>query len=228
MLDEYDLICSLGGSCATAKQLKMAGLRREALPFDWLFHLDNRPLEYLPKAFKNNFNDWLLRENLRELSDSEKGDSACFQYCDEISGYNFIHDFHSQKDSANEYCIVISKYKKRIKRLIKKLKRAENILFVLDARYDVDLNLLIKLKKTIECKYCKTTVSFIVFQFCSQKNGEIHEDWGNVYYIQRNHNQMDYNGLPPEWEPIRHLKLRIRETFINKITLWKHLGKRLK
>lgn len=45
MLDEYDLICSLGGSCATAKQLKMAGLRREALPFDWLFHLDNRPLE---------------------------------------------------------------------------------------------------------------------------------------------------------------------------------------
>ena len=116
-MEKYDLIFSLGGSCATAKQLKMNGLRNASYPFDWLFCLNDRHLKYLIKAFQTDFHDWLLYENLRELTTEERGDSKCFQYCDEAIGYNFIHDFHKPKEDITEYTEVKDKQQQNSKLL---------------------------------------------------------------------------------------------------------------
>ena len=51
MGNSYDLIFSLGGSCAVAKQMIFKGLRTESLPFDWVFHMENSTLDYLCKGF---------------------------------------------------------------------------------------------------------------------------------------------------------------------------------
>lgn len=159
MEQHYDFVCSLGGSCAVAKQLKFKGLRKQSLPFDWLFHLDNTPLQYLSNAFQNNFKDFLQFDALRELTPEERGDSTYFQYKDKISGYNFIHDFPSPKEEI--YKTVLKKYKRRIFRLQYNLFLSRNVLFILDSRYDCKIENLELIKKTVESKYgCKVFLFF--------------------------------------------------------------------
>lgn len=206
-MEKYDLIFSLGGSCATAKQLKMNGLRNASYPFDWLFCLNDRHLKYLINAFQTDFHDWLLYENLRELTAEERGDSKCFQYCDEVSGYNFIHDFHKPKEDITEYTEVKDKYKRRINRLLEKISKSKNILIIFDARYDVDISLLKELKKVIENKYKRTHVKFILLQFCAKESKCVTKKWITIYYIPRNHTVLDYNSTPDEWKFVSNLKL---------------------
>ena len=215
MKEYYDFVCSLGGSCAIAKQLKFKGLRKESLPFDWLFHLDDRPLRYLIKAFKTNFDDFLLLTSLRELTEDERGDSACFQYKDEISGYNFIHDFQAPKEEC--YDNVLMKYKRRIRRLEERLFSSSDVLLILDARYKVDIYLLKEIKKCVEFKYgCR--VDFVLLQFFADHDGYAKVDGGGeIFYRKRGHSIEDYNGEPEVYEFIRHIKLRENASKLYKI-----------
>ena len=59
----FDHIVSLGGSCQVAYQLDRLKLRFEAFPFDWLFSTN---IEKVIDALENNFQDWMLEENLIE------------------------------------------------------------------------------------------------------------------------------------------------------------------
>lgn len=214
MNKHYDFVCSLGGSCAVAKQLKFKGLRKESLPFDWLFHLDNLPLQYLNTAFKNNFNDFLQFDALRELTLEERGDSPFFQYKDETSGYNFIHDFHSPKE--NSYKSVLHKYKRRIFRLQYRLFLAKKVLFILDSRYQCKIENLKKIKETVESIYgCK--VFFVLLQFNASFNGFVNHDWIDIYYRTRNHSMDDYNAQPEVYEFIRKINIRKNKSKLNKL-----------
>lgn len=208
-MESFDFVCSLGGSCATAKQLQFNNLRNCSLPFDWLFCLDDRPLKYLKIAFENNFNDWLLFENLRELEENERGNSKLFQYCDEASGYNFIHDFHQPKENQNEYDSVMEKYQRRIRRLLHLIAHSKNVLFVLDARYEVNIKLLYDIKQVIEKKY-KTKVKFLLFQFNAHENKVERQSWITIRYISRNYTNDDYNRQPEEWNCLKNIFIKNR------------------
>lgn len=71
---EYDLIFSLGGSCAAACQLKQRGLRPCSLPLDYTFFWHSaKPLRMLAKCLDENFSHFLLKENLEELKGKERG-----------------------------------------------------------------------------------------------------------------------------------------------------------
>lgn len=76
--EKYDLICSLGGNCMAASQIRQRGLRVASLPFDWTFIVNDKPLYKLAEGFKNKFKDFLLKENLQEMTDEEKADSILF------------------------------------------------------------------------------------------------------------------------------------------------------
>lgn len=208
----YDFICSLGGSCATAKQLQFCNMRMESLPFDWLFHLDNRTLGYLVNAFQCNFSDWMLFNNLRELNESERGDSNDFQYIDENSFYRFIHDFKKPKQIDCQYKYVIHKYKRRFHRLRDRLRNAHYTLFILDAVYKVDISLIKDIKECVERKF-PTKVFFLIMQFNNGKDEFLSNKWLTIVGMQRGRCRDDYVSTPCEWTIIRQLYLLPRRTW---------------
>ena len=67
MQNKYDLICSLGGSCAAAHNLRIRGLRNAAYPFDWTYFTSDEAIYQLAEGFKNKFEKYMLKENLVEL-----------------------------------------------------------------------------------------------------------------------------------------------------------------
>lgn len=66
----FDHIVSLGGFCQVAYQLDRLKLRFEAFPFDWIFSTN---VERVLEALENDFQDWMLEENLIESEFTETG-----------------------------------------------------------------------------------------------------------------------------------------------------------
>lgn len=203
----FDFIMSLGGSCATAKQLSFCGLRQRSLPFDWLFHLNNQTLDYLIEGFSNGFDHWMFINDMRPLEEGERGNSNCFQYHDNATGYNTIHDFHNEIHNLSEYDSVKQKYKRRFDRLEHYLSKAHTALFVLDARYDVDILKLKKIKNVVESKHPDLVLSILLMQFISVKEDMYEADGIKVIKYTRNHTIDDYNGSPKEWDVLKTISI---------------------
>lgn len=131
---EYDLIVSLGGSCAEANQLKVRGLRLVSYPFDWIFTKEATSLERLVDCFREDFANWMIPENLVEIDPAEYDPHAAkYQYRDSFTGYRFIHDFLKPKEkSAVE---VRDKYMRRIKRMYSQFFKAQKIALCFDADF---------------------------------------------------------------------------------------------
>lgn len=179
---KYDLIFSLGGSCAAAYQLKVRNMRVASLPFDWLFCVDNSALINLIKCFEEDFQGWFLKENLKELKDEEKGESPLYQYKDIATGYRFIHDFHKALDENGEYEKNKSKYARRIGRLYKYLDKAQKICLLFDSNFKSDIDLFRRLQKVLEEKFGKKDlIDFVICEFESDKCENIIEDNISVY-----------------------------------------------
>ena len=204
----YDFVMSLGGSCAVAKQLSFCGLRQRSLPFDWLFHFDNQPLDYLCEAIVNGFEHWMYINDLRPLYDWERGDSTHYQYHDNATGYNSIHDFDYEIHNLAAYNSVKEKYARRFKRLQYYLSKSKDVLLILDARYEVDINKLKKIKVAIESKYNSVDVKIILIQFISENEEEYELDWIKVFKHTRNHSIADYTSTPDDWNFIKNIKLK--------------------
>ena len=101
--EKFDMIISLGGSCAAATQMTGRALRAYSLPFDWTFTSDYRPVEYFSEGLKDKFKNLCLKKNLEELKGSERGDERFkFQYKDNYTGYRFIHLFHNDINSESD------------------------------------------------------------------------------------------------------------------------------
>lgn len=203
----FDTIVSLGGSCATAKQLKFKKLRKCSYPFDWLFHNNNEALCYLIKAFETDFSDWMKRDKLIPLKYEERGDSPLNQYHDLNTGFNTIHDFHKPVEDDEEYNAVITKYKRRISRLLDHISKSKHTLLILDARYPVCINCLADLKKVIESKYPNDVVQVLLFQFNASENAYYENEWLAIRKMTRNHSNLEYNGEPCEWDILKEITL---------------------
>ncbi len=134
MKKEYDLVLSLGGSCAEANQLKVRGLRMISLPFDWLFTKEAATLERLAECFCDDFTNWLKLENLVEIDPDERNPNAAkYQYKDLYTGYRFIHDFLRPKEEC--FDSVRDKYMRRIARCKERLITAKRIAICFDADF---------------------------------------------------------------------------------------------
>ena len=56
---EYDLICSLGGNCAAAHNLRIRNLRTVAYPFDWTYFKSDSAVYKLADNFVDGFKNFL-------------------------------------------------------------------------------------------------------------------------------------------------------------------------
>ncbi len=151
--EKFDFVCSLGGNCMAASQLRQRGLRTFSLPFDWLYIKDEQTLYKLAECFKNNFKTFMLKENMRPVSQQEfpnNGHPDRIFYQDMMSGYYFLNHFDKELDVDNEYEKVSKKIKRRIERLNRLIKKSNRILFLLSSTFEISEDSILFLSNTLK------------------------------------------------------------------------------
>lgn len=205
---EYDLVCSLGGNCAAAHNLRYRDMRLYSLPFDWCFSKSEKPIEYLSEGFKNNFKNLALKENLEEINFSQEHKDK-FQYFDKYSEYYFLNHFNKPITEQGSYEDFNSKLRRRIDRLIEKIKTGKKILFILSTTNETDLSCVETLHNTLKEIYSNKQFDFVVISFsCSQD--EIYKINENitVYKYKRPQNEYDFIKTNFEWAFLDNIKIK--------------------
>jgi len=189
----YDMLVSLGGSCAAASQLKWRGLRQMSFPFDSLYCETPVTLKHLADLFETDFKNWPIREQLVEMGEGEKRpEAAPFQYHDKVTGFRFIHDFRFPVTDDNAYSDFSDKYRRRLHRLFECLKKADRICLLFDSNYSGCEQGLRRLREVLLKKYgASKTIDVVWVEFESDHFGEENEDSFRRFRFV--HPKTDYN-----------------------------------
>ena len=238
MMKEYDLIVSLGGNCAAACQLRMRGKRPFSLPFDWLCMENPETIEWLAHAFKTDFSDFCLKKNLVPIEKGElpEGGTTQYRYVDVVSGYRFIHHFHKPIEGGDGYETVYSMLSRRLRRMDRLLRAANDVLFILATNFTYELSLIEILADAIKAKYACPNLDFIAMQFGAQfTDGRLAEEgstdfcrWGRY---KRRLGGYDLSLTSAEWAFMDDVALKgfplrpIKGLDKVRYKLWKHLSK---
>lgn len=201
MVDKFDLICSLGGSCSVAHNLLIRNLRKFALPFDWTYIKSEDAIYNLAECFKNNFQDFLLRENLQELVGEEYNNSHSnkVQYKDSKTGYYWVNHFDRKIENLNEYQKVKQKIDRRIRRLKFCIDKSEQILFILSVNFNIKIESIQYLSSTLQALYSNKNFQFKVIVFSSKEDQILKIKNIEINYYKRDYNNYDYNQTNYEW-----------------------------
>lgn len=200
--DAYDLIVSLGGNCSAAAQLRIRGLRHMALPFDWLYIVDERPLIWLADHVADNWELLCLKENLMEITPdhSEWTDEHldCAKYVDVESGYRFINHFKASADFEEEYLRVCETLRRRIERLVS-ICRHGRVLFLLATEIRVSDAVLERVLSAFGGAFPASHFELRYLHFGSDEWME--RDCGAVHIVEigRRQNRYDFVKTNFEW-----------------------------
>ncbi|QJC52531.1 peptidase [Paenibacillus albicereus] len=143
----YDLIVSLGSSCAPAIHMKRLGLRKFSMPFDWVVSLT---LADVTRVLASDFQDFMLRGNLDKSPDSifpqyyledgepvlsgtgENGLAKCHLVEDRRTGFISVHDFPIVEGLPwdHAYPAYKAKLDERIARFRNELRACSHPLFI--------------------------------------------------------------------------------------------------
>jgi hypothetical protein len=118
----HDAIINLGGDCQITYQLQIHGLRKYALPFDWLI----TPYHSLRALLEHNFEGFLAPDNFQFFV-NEKNEKYIL---DKKYGTRFIHDFKLQEDFLQDYENIAQKYVRRINRFNNLILTSQSPLFM--------------------------------------------------------------------------------------------------
>ncbi len=219
----YDLVCSLGGNCATAFQLRYRGMRSFSLPFDWTYIENEKPMEYLSEGFADGFKNLALKENLKRVEGNE---AHAVIYQDTYSGYFFPN--HFKEDAEKEYHAFYQKLCRRTERLLAKIKSARKVLFILSASFPVDVGCLEKLNKKLTELYPEVGFDFEIISFGCPSEEE--KTVSNIHLKRcvRQQNLYDFYKTNFEWVFLDYIALPSKSH--NKIPLLsiKAFGKRFR
>ena len=215
--ERYDLICSLGGNCSAAHNLKFRNMRYYSLPFDRCYVTDEAPFRYLSKGFQNNFSDFFLKENLIQ---QEGNIHHPIIYRDSVSLYFFPHHLKATLDTPGSYESAASKMQRRIGRLLKKMKEAQSILFILATAFCFDIECIRELSATLNKLYPDKNIQFKVLQFDSPlPNSEEHLENIHLMRFSRLQNNYDFYKTNFEWAFLDSIEISSAGKKKNKWTL---------
>lgn len=207
---KFDLIFSLGGSCASASQLKYRNLRYCSLPFDYFFTNNEETFTKLIECFKDDFKQFFLQKNLAELTGAERGNdnSGCVQYKDIYTGYRAIHLFKKPAIDEKEYNRVKKVLNRRINRLYKLLFASKQVMILLDTNHNVNISILEELIKLLKEKFCIEHIILNFVQFESKISeleciGDI-----NIYKLTRERNFYDFAMTNYIWSFLDNIKVK--------------------
>ena len=209
---QYDLVCSLGGNCAAAFQLKYRDMRAFSLPFDWCYIENEKPVEYLCEGFADGFKNLALKENMKRLPGTA---NHAVIYQDTYSGYVFPN--HFKTDEEKEYDLFYKKLCRRTERLINKIKNARKVLFILSTTFGADITCLEKLNECLTKLYPNVHFDFEAVSFACPRDEE--QTIGNIHFRRcfRQQNLYDFHRTNYEWAFLDQILLS--EKSHNKIPL---------
>ena len=215
-IKKYDLICSLGGNCMIASQLRQRGMRPFSLPFDWCYFTTTQAIKYLCEGFKDDFKNFLLKENLVPLEGEEYNtnhtDKA--QFKDTYTGYYFANHFPLNVPLSKSYCRVNKKIQKRIKRLIKAIKKSKKILFMISTVIEIDISEIENLKQALQEKYPSKVFDFRIISFGRNKDEIIEKENILIKNYERKDNFYDFVRTNIEWQyMVDNIVLNPQKTF---------------
>ena len=173
---EYDLICSLGGNCSAAHNLRYRNMRYFSLPFDWCFIVNENPIKKLAECFKNDtLYKIAQKENLIPLTEEEEklvnSHSNTFHYKDSFSEYYFVNHFKKPLSDGG-YEDFRKDFEKRLSRLKNYIEQSNCILFILTTDIDFNEDVLLNLIKTLSDLYPKKNIDYRVMYFNAKSNDE--------------------------------------------------------
>lgn len=208
-LNSYNLICSLGANCSATFQIVYRKMRKYALPFDWTSMKEDECLYKMAEGFKNNFKDYMLRENLIKLEKKEHSEahSDKVQFKDIYTKLYYYNHFEKDLDTDNEYEKVKNKFDKRVKRFLYKIKNAEKILFVLSSAVNFSTDAIYNLVDTLELLYPNKKINIHIKLFNQKENKIVSYKSCNIYYYQRSENLYDYTETNFEWSFLDNVRV---------------------
>lgn len=204
MKKTYDLIYSIGASCACAGYMKKHFLRTFSGPLDWL---TNTTLETNTNFIINDFNDFLNIEDFEYIGKNPKPEQNCDEYKNTRTGLNFYHDFKSDIPFEESFRFVQEKYKRRISRFYEKIKSNERVLLIwFNYTGNTPAETIIEQCNAVMDKFGKK-LDFLIIEHDETKtsgkieNKQLSENITHVLlYIQKN----DENGSPTTYGDIKN------------------------
>lgn len=209
----YDLVVSLGANCSAAAQLRIRGLRHVALPFDWLYVVDERPFVWLADHVSDNWAALCLKENLSEITpdhpewNSEHLDRV--KYVDSESGYRFVNHFNASVDHEEEYLRVYGTLRRRIERLVSICQGGGgHILFLLATEVRVSEATLAHVLSAFERRFPTTHFSLRYLHFGTGQYGECDSGAVHISEIGRRQNRYDFVKTNFEWVFLDEIRVK--------------------
>lgn len=126
-MKEYDLIVSLGASCACTMALRDVGLQQGSWPLDWAA---SPGLVRAVETIENDFEHWFDCEDL-ELWDVRLQEGGVQRvYRNRRTGFGFPHEFTNASPIEKSYAVEREKYLRRIDRFYRCVSSQKKVLAV--------------------------------------------------------------------------------------------------
>ncbi len=198
---KYDFCLTLGGSCAAASQLRRSGKRTAALPFDWLMTHEARSFDCQVQVVCGE-HEWLEKGNIKRIMPPYQGPGlGPFQYRDEGTGFEFLHDFHGDiGENPQLYDDVVAVYRRRFDRLRAWLANARKVFLVLDSPLKFSNEHLEELRSLWVVRF--PNVEFDLFAVLYSQDVEERYDEGHliVRRLRRSKHAYDNEATAPVWD----------------------------
>lgn len=175
--EKFDLIISLGAACSCTQTLRAFNLQDYSYPFNWMYGTD---FYGRCKILADNFYRFIKKEDLifKEKAESMNRDI----YYNEYNKLTFNHDFISGVEFNKMHKEVEEKYKRRINRLLKKIKKSKKILMVYietpDKKSSEADNSIIKGYNLIKEKFNKKQMKLLYFFNDEIRGGALQPEFG--------------------------------------------------
>lgn len=165
MKQRFDEFIPIGTSCTVSWHLRDTGFQNRSLPFDWLLI----SCQVVCEMLENDFSGFLVLDKLKPDPEFDPR-SGCRRFM-MPNGIRFWHDFVFP-DPAREFASVWQRYRRRISRLKKMIKKAKRVLFVLGEKENYFTNEeLENLRKRLAALYPGKVVKILYLRFNRNRRG---------------------------------------------------------
>lgn len=197
ILDEWilrpDLICSLGGDCIAAAQIKVRGLRPFSLPFDWCSSNGAPAIENLAHQFEQGFTGFARRENMEPLP------GIRFGYRDKFTGFGFIHHFKSEISQPGEFERFDAVLQRRLRRLRTAIESSSSVLFLVSRIFEIEEKCLWKMDEVCSRLWPQKKFQYALLTYNSRSAEVRHTEKFAVIRLLRDRTSYDMHEKVFEW-----------------------------
>ena len=189
---KYDLIFSIGNSCACSVLLRRNKLQYASYPLDWV---GLNPIHWKEHWLLTHFDQFLNKESLiiSERPNLDDTDMNC-EYCiDTKTECYFVHDFPIGIPLEKSFPSIEQKYQRRIDRLYQRIKKSKRTLldwYSLTGK--ITETELKKVQKNLSQYFYPTQIDLLIIENNKEAKGIIEEK------ISENITRITYDMFNPE------------------------------